>query len=159
MRIYKLLVPALLMIVVFISGCKKPQELPIGEPYSQVEGIQGTFRLSKVEQIDEITLNLDKTLDVSEVFLGGNPMEITFNAENVTINANDTPDYFSNGAATLTWKFDDNQFPTKVIINNGDAEWSLLSPIRTSDNILAFKVSRFYRGKKAITYNFSFERQ
>lgn len=147
------------MVLIVATGCKKPQEYPIGEPYSQLEGIQGKFRLSKVEQVDELTLNLDKTLDVSELYLGTSPMEITFGAENVTVNANDTPDYFTNGNTTLAWKFDDNKFPTKVIINNGEAEWDLLRPIRTSDNELAFKVSRIYRGKKAITYNFSFQRQ
>ncbi|MBX7241336.1 MAG: DUF5004 domain-containing protein [Bacteroidia bacterium] len=158
MRIQNIFI-LLFIAFVTVSGCKKPQEYPIGDPYSQVEGIQGTFRLAKVEQVDELTLNLNKTLDVSELYLGTTPMEVTFGPENVTVNANDTPDYFTTGSTNLAWSFDDNTFPTKVIINNGEAEWDLLRPIRTSDNELAFKVSRFYRGKKAITYNFSFQRQ
>ena len=158
MRIQYSILPILLLMILF-AGCKQPQEYPIGEAYSQLEGIKGTFRLAKVEQIDELTFNLNKTLDVSEVYLGTTPMQITFDPTNVTVTANDTPDYFTTGSTNLTWKFDDDKFPTKVIINNGEAEWELLSPIRTNDNVLAFRVSRYYRGKKALTYNFSFDRQ
>lgn len=149
------------ILTVGLSGCKPQDEPLIGTPTDPTEGIEGSFKLSNVVQVDELTSKLNKKLDISAFFIGAEPMMLTFAAadSSVTIVPGTTPDYFGNGLSKAKWMFDDAKFPTQILINGGTSSWGLLRPIRSFDKTIAFKLSRSYKGKLAVTYQFTFTRQ
>ena len=156
------------LLVLCLIGCRPKDDFkPIGTPFDQVLGIKGTFKLSHVEQVDNLTSSTLKTLDVSEYAVGDNPMTLTFAIDSpqvVTINAGNSGDFLSDGATSLTWKYDLDKAPSYLILSNG-AEWYLGRPIRDFDTQLFLKVTKYYTADKntgkplaTITYNFTFDR-
>lgn len=156
----KILIFTSLFLLVLVS-CRPNEDFkPLGEPFDQVKGIKGTFKLAKVEQVDELSSSLVKTLDVSDYCVGDNPMTLSFAIDSpqvVTINPGNSADFLSDGASSLTWEYDRNDAPSYITLSNG-AEWSMLKPIREFDKQLFLQLSKTYQGKKAITYKFTFDR-
>jgi len=157
MKTMKKIIILILVIQVSLVACKKerPELEPAG---SNVEGIQDDWTLAKVVQFDEITL---KELDVSSVYIGTDPMKINFK-----INGTDTSYSVIKGSSinylgsTGTWSFDDNDYPTKLILNiaGNDNYMPLLRTVRPTSQSLEFKFTKICSGKKVVSYKYSFKR-
>ena len=145
------------LILISFFSCKE-DELSIGPPSSKMEGIHDNFRLIEVIQVDELSSNKDEW-DVSEVYIGNPVAEIAFDTLSFTYEFN--PGSALNYIGTDgSWTFDDNQFPTKIIIDTGGylMDLPLLRTIRAVDNHLMFQVSRNCSGNNNISYKYKFER-
>lgn len=159
---FKYLILPLLALVALAAGCKRTEFIPVGEPFSHYKGIQGTYKLYKVVQVDEVTSNINKTLDVTDLYVvpGGQNMSITFADSTVSVNAGDTPNYLTTGTAAMKWHFDEPAAPTYVIATDdqgNSSQWKLLNPVREPfDKQLNLVVQRTYAGKLSVSYQMYF---
>lgn len=153
-RFLLILIPGLLF------GSCEEQTYEFGEPFSKLQGINGTFVLSAVSQIDERTTALDNSLDISDFFIGVTPAVISFNSTDFTytLNSGTSPNFL--GENSGSWRFDDNEFPTEIQLGSGNPTSLLLNrTIREIDNTLEFQVSRFCSGTAGVSYRYIFTRQ
>ena len=146
----------LLGVLVSMTGCEKEYVLE-PEP-SKLEGINGTFTLSTVTQLDPNTFGELNSLDVTTVFAGSNPATITFNsdARTFTYDTGTTIDFIG---ASGTWAFDDDQYPTKITMtaNAVSYDLALVNTIRPADN-LHFQLDRSCGGAVSTSYQYLFTR-
>ena len=158
-----------LLILISLAGCKQaPPE--IGEPLSKLEGINDTWQLSKVIQVDKLTLSFDSTYDISAVFVGDEPSTISFNSTDFTYTTDHKkgPDYLGSGGK---WTFENpslseqsqkDEYPTQILLTPTGADQItliLLRTVRTSDKQLEFQFVRRCRETNCIGYNYIFTRQ
>jgi len=142
-RIYLLLI--LILTSVVVSNCKKTYTLD--PPGSKVEGINGTWVLYNVVQVDQTDLAKAER-DISKFYLGDGTtsvMEIIFNSSDFTfevklgeIGRNYLP---SNG----TWKFDDDNFPKFIFLTDDEGnvtELEMQGPTRPQDQQLKYSFNR-----------------
>lgn len=155
--VYSLLI--LLCLSVFIGACEE-DTYEFGEPFSKVEGINGSFVLTQVIQVDERTTNFDNTFEISEFFIGSEPAVISFNGTDFTYSL--TPGTAPNflGATSGSWKFDNNEFPTRIELGTSNPViLNLSKTIRSIDNTLEFSFTRSCSGTAGVSYNYIFTRQ
>ncbi len=152
--------------IIFLALLACKDEIPpIGNPSSQLEGINSTWIMDKATMSDVGAPSLLQ-IDITEFFV---PLEsagnsIDFNSDDFTysINWNSGQNYFKKSSGK--WSFDDGRFPTKLTLNPGEAEeqiLDLLAPVRTTDTKLVFGLSRKCGGeedKAYIRYDFEFYR-
>ncbi len=158
----------LLVLGLCMSACTPDEIPPIGEPFSQVKGINGNWQLSSVVQVDELKTGSGNRLDVSGLTVGDQPAVINFNSSDFKFNV--TPGsskiYFP---LSGTWAFDDNDFPSVInlTVNNEVFALQMFSPVREFvDNTMQVKFIRpFCPGVSvpdktgAVSYIYTFERQ
>ena len=147
------------------QGCK-PEKKELGPKSSQLDGINGSWVLTRTDQID-VNVQLaftesDTLLDVSEVLLNSTPMEINFNKESMLFNitAGNGSEMFK--ADIGSWKFDNNDYPSYVILNEGNVQQmnlKLIRPVRLQDRYLILKINKFRGGKRTVCYHLWFERK
>ena len=159
MKFLKIILSALILAAT-ISSCKEDRPT-LQPPGSKLEGINATFELYEVSQVDELTLSFNKERDVTAAFLGTNPGTITFDSENFTysVEANDSPNYLGTEG---TWAFDDNEFPTMITLNTSDGrtlELPMLATIRPQDQHLKFMLTKSCNGETNLSYKYNFKRQ
>jgi hypothetical protein len=148
----------LLLALLVLGGCK-PENLVLDPPPSKLEGINDTFTLAEVTQIDPFVLAGPNSMDVSTVYTSGTAPSITFNSSNFTYaySPGDAPNYLgSNG----TWAFDNNDYPKFLTLDNGgnSLRMTLLHTIRPQDEFLEFQFDRSCGGQKTVVYQFKFAR-
>ena len=147
------------------QGCK-PEKKELGPKSSQLDGINGSWVLTRTDQID-VNVQLaftesDTLLDVSEVLLNSTPMEITFDKSSMLFNitsGNGSEMFLANTGA---WKFDNNDYPSYVILNEGNVQQmniKLIRPVRLQDRYLILKINKFRGGKRTVCYHLWFERK
>ena len=151
-----ILLALLLGMFVSMTGCEKEYVL---EPApSKLEGISGTFTLSSVTQLDPLTFGELNSLDVTSVFAGTNPAQITFNSDagTFTYETGTTIDFIG---ASGTWAFDNDEYPTKISMtaNGATYDLGLVNTIRPADD-LAFQLDRTCGGTVTTSYQYSFTR-
>lgn len=150
---------ALLALVLF-SGCKE-EELTLDAPYSKLEGINGSFRLNAVTQVDELTSSTFNEMDLSSFFVRSTPMTISFDNSTMTYavaNADSLPNYLG---ASGSWAFDDPEYPSSITLTTSMGEsvnLALGQTIRPIESQLIFSVERGCNGGKAISYRYTFDR-
>lgn len=140
-----------------LIACKKDRA-ELKPAASKFIGIQDDWQLSKVIQFDEIT---QRELDVSLVYIGATPMKVSFNAT-----ATDTIYSVVSGTSANylgtngKWKFDDYEYPTKVILNydGNDHYLPLLRTIREGDPTLELKYTKVCHGRNVVSYKYIFTR-
>lgn len=134
-----------LALLALLPACQKDNIPPLGTPYSQVEGINDDWKLVGILQVDELTGGTLRQLDVSSLLLGGNPATATFSSGDRTFSAtpNDSRIYLPSSG---TWAFDDDTYPTKLILTDGNgnvSELPLQRPARERvDQNLVVKFTR-----------------
>lgn len=146
-------------LLIIFAGCKE-DIYEFGEPFSKIEGINGSFVLSKVLQVDERTTALDNTFDISEFFIGSEPAKLSFNGSDFSysLSPGTAPNFL--GDTLGSWKFDDNEFPTEITLGTTDAVTLKLNrTIREIDNTLEFNVTRFCGGTPGVSYQYVFTRE
>lgn len=150
-----------MLAVLIVAGCGKDEPVPIGEPSSKLEGINDEFVLSQVLFIDNLTPFDDNTLDVSETFIGDEPLTISFNADalSYSVNAGSSLNFFGESG---NWNFDNNDFPSYLDFDQGNSSGmlrtTLLRTIRTQDDQLQIALG----GKcdeSAVSYELYFNRK
>lgn len=157
----KYIIPTLLsaLLLILVAGCEETT-FEFGEPFSKLEGISGEFVLTSVIQADERTTALDNTFDISEFFIGSDPAVLSFNGSDFSykLSPGSAPNFL--GDTIGTWKFDDNEFPTEIQLGTTDPVLLELNrTIRTIDNTLEFRITRFCSGEAGVSYNYVFTRQ
>lgn len=148
-----------IVLLILAAGCEETT-YEFGEPFSKLEGINGSFELTSVIQADERSTALDNTLDISEFFIGAEPAVLTFNGSDFsyTLSPGTAPNFL--GDTIGSWKFDDNEYPTEIQLGTTDPVLLEMNrTIRTIDNTLEFRITRFCSGEAGVSYNYVFTRQ
>ena len=132
----------------------------------QTEGISNTgWVLSRVDEID-VNVQLafvesDTLMNVTETFIDGTPMEIQFTKTgDYTIASGAGSQLFKINAGS--WKFDNADYPSKIIFDDGTAGVSTLKmmrPVRPQDNYLVLKYNKMCGGKRTVSYHLTFSRK
>jgi hypothetical protein len=148
----------LLLLTATVAGCK-PEEIVLDPPPSKLDGINGTFTLAEVVQIDPFVIGGGNSLDVTSVYTSGAAPSITFVASDhtFTFDPGDGPDYLGSAG---TWAFDNDDYPTLISMDNGTATYDLplLHTIRPQDEFLQFEFARSCGGTVTVKYQFKFAR-
>ena len=158
-----------LIFVLFLTACKDDVP-PLGDYPSKLEGIQGNWELTVVEQRDEkIPFESQKTRDVSSVFTSvTNPTTMSFDTLtwSFTYDAGDNPALIPSGG---TWAFVNTEFPEyskefpdQIMFeesNGFQTFYDLQSPVRPQDQYLSFRLDKnCFVDPDGIAYIFKFER-
>ncbi|HNI45976.1 MAG: DUF5004 domain-containing protein [Chitinophagales bacterium] len=137
------LLPAL-----WLASCKEQECVLTEEAASKVEGLSDKWQVSQVVQYDGVQPIPEKQWrDISTFGIGTTPMTITFSSSSTpytyTIDAGSTINYL--GSNSGTWSFDDETYPTTLILNDGNQtmELGLGGPTRPVDNKLKIQASRY----------------
>lgn len=146
-------------------GCR-PEKKTLGPKPSQTEGISNTgWILSRVDQID-VNVQLafvesDTLLNVTETFIDGTPMEFSFTKDgSYSISSGAGSQLFKINAGS--WKFDNADYPSKIILDDGTAganTVSMMRPVRPQDNYLVLKYNKICGGKRTVSYHLTFSRK
>ena len=140
-----LFLAAIALIAVVASNCKKTYTLE--PPPSKIEGINGTWELYNVIQVDEVDLAKAER-DISKFYVGDGTtevMKITFNSEDYTYEI--TLGEMGKNYLPLsgTWSFDDNDYPEYIFLSDDGGNITVLklqSPTRPQDQQLKFSFQR-----------------
>ncbi len=135
----KLLSLGLLTLAVW--ACRPEPYQEIGEPYSVITGINGTWTLSTVE-VEDRSFPLWETRDFTDFFVD-NPVEIAFTAEDnsYSINASSL-DGLPFTATNGNYAFDDPEYPSNLYLISpaGDTNTvELGNMVRPVDPLLLFQ--------------------
>lgn len=151
---------AVLAMGVLMTACKKERPV-LDPPQSKLEGINHQWKLIGVDQVDAASIE-QATLDVSEAFINGDGLEITFNSTDFSysVDAKNSPNYLGAGGS---WEFDDNDFPSLIALmpTGGEAiVLPLLATVRPKDPYLKFGIDRRCgtESKPYVGYQFTFMR-
>jgi Domain of unknown function (DUF5004) len=151
----------LLTITILFGACKKEPIPPIGDPASKLEGINGNWRLAKIEQYDENVAVDNKYLDITEYFLTGQAAPtLSFNsaAKTFTYDPAGTPNFLGTSGA---WRFDDDAAPSFIYASSAGADeqtWQLGGPTRPVDQQFSILVKRGCVSDSKYYYRFTFAR-
>lgn len=159
MRVKKYMLMVLALVAVTINACKKEYE-EIGLPASKIDAITSKWVLTTFNVTDKGGI-VDESMDMTEYYTANSAMpNITLNILGTdTIFTSDTTGVKLNlfAAPNGRWRFDDINFPTKVILMNDAkvqiAEFNLLAPIKSYDNTLKISQSTFCGAKVVYTYD------
>lgn len=148
----------LLLLGVGLAACK-PEDLILDPPGSKLDGINGTFTLSEVIQVDPFVIGSGNSLDITSVFTGGGTPSISFNSSALTYTfvPQNGPNYLGNSGS---WAFDNDDYPTLITMNDGTAQYDLklLHTIRPQDEFLEVQYERSCGTTVSVIYQFKFAR-
>lgn len=105
----------LALVATTFTACQDDDYAPIGEPSDKVVAISDTWRLTTVEQTDNLTLAGLKSLDITTYFLGSEDFVIAFSMDGTYTVEDGGSDrnFFGTGG---TWAYDDPEFPTNLTL-------------------------------------------
>lgn len=134
--------------IAFIVACKPRTEGELGEPFSKIEGISGTWELARFIQKD-LNNPIKEERDLSQFYIKENitPLRLTFDGNDLTysIAIETGRNYFGEGG---TWAFDDNDYPSFIFLTTTIdgvetvLEFELGSMVRSFDNTLLIELGR-----------------
>ena len=167
MKYLSRLIPFIVAVVMVSTACEPMEYGELGEPFSKIDGIEGTWVATEVIQVDETALaqgGLYTEMDLTNVFNFTN-YTITFatasgQPSTFTVSPGGAPSFID---TTGTWAFDDSQYPTQVHFTLPDSSeytsmMRLVAPPR-EQNPLRIKFQRFSGGKLIVSYRYTFEKQ
>lgn len=144
-----------------LAACKKEIK-EIGTPANKVDGLKASWVLAKCVLIDEKSLTREAN-DITN-FVSANGLakpNIIFTESNYSV---DTTNQVYNifGVTNGSWTFDDDAYPTKIILTPavGDiVELPLGGPTRPTDIYLKIKKVVLCTNEATFSYNFDFIRK
>lgn len=148
-----------------LSGCRKKPPVQPDEP-SKIEGISDHWVLEKVQQVDVDVRNpqseADSLLDITADFITDTPAELVFSKDGMiyAMLAGRGSSFFNKPAGS--WKFDNDIYPEKVLLNSGNAyetAYGLLRSIRPRDPNLVLKYNKYCKGRRTASYHLWFRRK
>jgi hypothetical protein len=156
---------ALVATSLLLGACKK-EYADIGTPSSKIEGVVAQWDLTKFVVVDKSGI-VEEQLDMSDFFLGATAVpNISFTIEGIdTLYTCDTTGIPLNvfGATSGRWRFDNNDFPTKIVLmpNDGSAaiDLTLQGAIRETDQFLKISTATNCVDKTVFTYDMAFVRR
>ena len=163
---YILLSSIFLGLLLFGNCTKKTYTLD--DPVSKIEGLNGSWTLYSVVQVDEISLSKDER-DISSFYIGDGTvevLEVTFKSSDKTFEIV-LGDIGRNYLPTSgTWSFDDNNFPQFIYLEEDNGTVTTLKlqgPTRPQDQKLKFSFQRsctiLGEEKEYVGYRYEFNRK
>lgn len=152
---------------VFLSHCVK-KEYTLDPPPSKVEGLNGSWKLNSVIQVDEVSLSKGER-DLSPFYIGEESMqvmEVAFKSSDKTFVI--TPGEIGRNylPSSGIWAFDDDNYPQYIYLKDDAGEISTLKlqgPTRPADTELKFSFQRFCSinglEQEYVGYRYEFNRQ
>lgn len=147
--------------MVTLFSCEK-KVYEIGEPVSKLEGINGSWSITGVTQIDEASPLKDE-MDLSQYFIvpGEVALILSFNSADLTYEVipGTGKNPFGDGG---DWRFDDPAYPSTVNLysNAGDTiSMGLGQTIRPTDETLFLNQQKSCEGSPVTTYQYIFDRK
>ncbi len=157
----------LLGFLFIINSCK--EETPeFGEPFSKPAGIADEWELIELKQADLLTKSNSKLIDLTSLYIGDTPARLSFSTDNsFTGDAGTSKLFFPTSGS---WAFDDDLYPSNVIITSEGQTYSLnlLAPVRENvDLYLHVQYVRPFDGcgpaepstEGAVAYEYKFARK
>ena len=160
--------------VLVMASCKK-EKAELGEPFSRLDGLKGTWILDKVIQIDDNS-PVKANIELSKHYMDANPdsiIQLTFNSDNsfqVTYGkgknyfAGKKPSTYRGAPETGNFELQNSLYSdfsstapdyVRLITSNSDTvSCRLLNPVRSHDNNLGLQITRC-----KISYNYYFKRK
>jgi hypothetical protein len=156
----KYLFASLFLSLFFITACETEDIPPIGEPSDKMEGINDEFVLDQVIFFDNVTPFDDNSLDVSDTYIGAEPLTISFDKEQASydVTAGSSINLFGESGI---WSFDDPKYPSTITFKPNDGQLfttSLLRTIRPQDEQLQISIAGGC-DKTSVTYELYFNRK
>lgn len=153
--------PLLLAGMALVVACKK--DIPdIGPQSSPVTGINGTWRLTKVE-LEDLSLPIPEKMDVSSYYTSASSqLTVQFDYSARTYQVTDQGqaiNFFGTGG---TWEFDNYDFPTSLTLYTSASDTvnlDLLNMVRSYDPQLGVRYSRVKCDAPSVNYEITFNRQ
>ncbi len=146
---------------VSFHSCTKPV-YEIGDPVSKLEGINGTWNISAVTQIDEASPLKDE-LDLSRFFvIPGEPaLSLTFTSSDLTYSVipGSGKNPFGEGG---TWAFDDPSYPAYINLYSTAGDTVVVGlgqTIRPTDSQLFLDQQKKCAETAVTTYLYIFDRK
>lgn len=157
---------AIAFIALSLAGCKPEPEGELGTPISKVDGMDGSWKITKFSQLD-LNNPINEVRDLSEFYIvdGEEQLQITFNKSDRTYSVvtGAGKNYFGEGG---TWGFDDDNVPSQLYLFGAldTLTFSLGSMVREFDNTLSLESPRVCDDGagnviKTVIYQFEFSRQ
>jgi len=154
----------LIALAFFMLGACKKDVKEIGMVASKLEGVKASWELSKAVQVDEQSLTKESANITGFFTKAGKLPNISFSDTTYTVDTAGLSFNFFGGAAG-TWKFDDQEYPSKItFMPTGGASFDLKlnGPIRPQDNLrLSKEITHSCKGKATwvMSYNLEFTRK
>jgi hypothetical protein len=148
-----------------LQSCK-PEKRKLEPAPSQAEGLtMSAWTLFRVDQIDVnkqlAFVESDTLMEVSDVFIDGNPLEINFQSGgDFSLNTGSGSLLFPKLSGK--WEFDNAEYPSSLVLEKGTPEEStitLLKPIRPRDLNLVLKFNKYCGGQRTVSYHLWFTRK
>jgi len=150
-----------LTVIACLSGCKPEINGELGEPFDQVVGIKGEWVLTSFVQQD-LNNPIKEERDFSEFYIqdGETPLTIDFASEDRSYSVDITSgkNFFGDAG---TWSFDNDEFPTSIIFDDGITAnlFTLGAPVRDFDNSLTIQIVKGCSDTdQNVIYKFNFTR-
>lgn len=142
-KIYNSVLAVLAATLIFVS-CKPETKGELGEPFDKVEGLSGTWQVTKFSQID-LNNPIQEERDLSEFFIvpGEDATTISFTKDTrqFTVVPGPGRNYFG---LEGTWSFDNDDAPSflNLISETDSSTFTLGSMVRSFDNTLVLQLKR-----------------
>lgn len=139
-----LYITSLILLVLAFIGCKPELKGELGEPFDKVKGMAGTWELTSFIQKD-LNNPIKEERDLSQFYINGidSPMTLQMSPSDraFSVDIINGKNFFGNEG---TWMFDNDEFPTVIFFDNGDAilEFKLGRVVRPFDNNLSIELDR-----------------
>jgi hypothetical protein len=160
-KIYTSIVLLSLIGLVTLYSCEKTV-YEIGDPVSKLEGINGSWSITGVTQIDEASPLKDE-MDLSKFFIvpGETALLITFNSTDLTYEVipGTGKNPFGDGGL---WAFDDPSYPSVVNLYSVSGDTLVMGlgqTIRPTDANLFLNQQKTCEGTPVTTYQYIFDRK
>ncbi len=141
-------------------GCQPDEIEPIGTPLSYTEGIAGSWKLESVMLTDEIAASAEEPNAATDVtpYFNFSDYAVSFNGNNFTIEAGNAPNFIN--MTSGTWAFDDPNYPTKVILTDGEQTSELALDYAPKPGWKLQVAFQRYNGETlALSYKYTFVKQ
>lgn len=154
-----------IVFVVGLGSCKPEIKGELGEPFSKVDGINGSWQLTTFSQRDENN-PIKEVRDLSEYYIidGQESTKLTFNSSDFTYSVEPGPgrNFFGTEG---TWRFDNNEAPAYVFLEmpTDTLQLTLGSMPRSIDTQLNLELPRYCvdansNAVPTVTYIFNIQR-
>lgn len=143
-----------------LYSCRPEEPGALAAPESKLDGINDSFTLISVTQVDRRALGDESSLDVSDIFTS-NPTQITFSSSDFTYSVvpGSGPNFLGDSG---TWAFDDIEYPTTVTLTpaaGAEVVLWLNRTIRPRETMLEVEWVRSCSGAESVSYRYMFARQ
>lgn len=127
-----------------VTSCREDRSAELGEPLSKIEGLVATpWVISEVYIVDGAD-PANASRDFSSYYASGESLlSLNFNEDGTfQVQPGDGVNFLPEGG---TWEFDNNEYPSRIIMNGGDVdlELQLEAPTRIIEQQLKVRYDKY----------------